>query len=876
MRSNISSIETSSDGAWQGDNPLNFAFPLLIVQTVLVLVVSRLLTFFLKPFRQPKVVAEILGGILLGPSALGRNKYLLHLIFPAWSTPILESVASIGLLFFLFLVGLELDLSSIHRTGKRAFLIAFAGISLPFGLSAILTFVLHRTEPTRAQYGQTLVFMGVSLSITAFPVLARILAELKLLTTQVGETAMAAAAFNDVVAWVLLALAIAITGHDGPGSTHKSPITPIWVLASGIAFVGFMMVAVRPAMGFVARKCSSPGHDMVDEAYIGLTLGGVMVSGLVTDLIGIHSIFGAFVFGLTIPTRGAFAGRLIRRIEDFVSVLLLPLYFASSGLKTDLAKISGGGAWGILALVISMACAGKILGTFAVAMLCMIPARDSLALGVLMNTKGLVELIVLNIGREKKVLDDEIFAILVLMALFTTFMTTPAVMAIYKPNRVQSLHSDVQEYEEDDSVRVISCVHGSSDVPSIINLIELISGTKNSSLKLYALHLVELTDRSSSIVMVHRARRNGKPFVNCCLRQEKHLSQMVGHAFEAYTKGAQKTFEVHPVTTISDLPTMHEDICHVAKNKRANIIILPFHKQWRGKDGEEEEMDDLGYGWRMVNQRILHDAPCSVALFVDRGFDGCDPTQKVCVLFFGGSDDRHALDLAGKISEKSTARVTVVRFIESHEFEINAQIQHPLQEICGQRSCMIKAEIQRYSTDKFVRLKAEDEEALEEFNKRWSISTEYIERTIGENVIVQVIEVGKTGAYDLIITGKGSIPSIDIVDRQNEYPELGAVGGFLASSSHGIVPSILVVQHHDGLASDDEALAAGSKMVEKVRGEIALITRVMNHKVKSDNVVQIVFLDYQNSSSLWWSGPRSARISLLERILEGGVHKETA
>ncbi|KAL8129737.1 hypothetical protein V2J09_018892 [Rumex salicifolius] len=378
MQSNLSSIGTSSDGAWEGDNPLNFAFPLLIVQTVLVLLISRFLTFFLKPFRQPK------GGILLGPSALGRNKYFLHAIFPAWSTPTLESVASIGLLFFLFLVGLELDLSSIRRTGKRAFVIAFAGISLPFAMSAGLTFVLHGSEPTRAQYGQTLVFMGVSLSITAFPVLARILAELKLLTTQVGETAMAAAAFNDVVAWVLLALAIAITGHDGTG-----PTTPLWVLASGVAFVGFMMVAVRPAMGFVARKCSSPEHDMVDEGYIGLTLCGVMVSGLMTDLIGIHSIFGAFIFGLTIPKRGVFAGRLIRRIEDFVSVLLLPLYFASSGLKTDLAKISGAGAWGMLALVISMACAGKILGTFAVAMLCKIPARDSLALGVLMNTKGL-------------------------------------------------------------------------------------------------------------------------------------------------------------------------------------------------------------------------------------------------------------------------------------------------------------------------------------------------------------------------------------------------------------------------------------------------------------------------------------------------------
>jgi Kef-type K+ transport system membrane component KefB len=361
------------------------------------------------------------GGILLGPSTLGRNKHYLHWIFPSWSTPILESVASIGLLFFLFLVGLELDLSSIRRSGRRAFGIAAAGISLPFICGIGVAFVLRKTVDgsDKVGYGQFLVFMGVALSITAFPVLARILAELKLLTTQVGETAMAAAAFNDVAAWILLALAVALAG-GGDGGNHKSPLISIWVLLSGAAFVAFMLIAIGPAMKWVARRCS-PQHDVVDEAYICLTLAGVLVSGFITDLIGIHSIFGAFVFGLTIP-KGEFADRLIERIEDFVTGLLLPLYFASSGLKTDVAKISGARAWGLLVLVISTACAGKILGTFAVAMMFLIPPRESLTLGVLMNTKGLVELIVLNIGREKKV-SSFFFFFLFLFFYFYLFYT---------------------------------------------------------------------------------------------------------------------------------------------------------------------------------------------------------------------------------------------------------------------------------------------------------------------------------------------------------------------------------------------------------------------------------------------------------------------
>ncbi|KAK4480946.1 hypothetical protein RD792_011806 [Penstemon davidsonii] len=319
MAVNITLIKTSSNGAWQGDNPLNYALPLLIVQTTLILVLSRFLAFLFKPLRQPKVIAEIVGGILLGPSAFGHNQKYMHKIFPKWSTPIMESLASIGLIFFLFLVGLELDLNSIRRTGRRAFAIAAAGISLPFTIGVGVAFVFRKAVDGADKVGfvQYLVFMGVALSITAFPVLARILAELKLLTTRVGETAMAAAAFNDVVAWILLALAVALAGNGGDGP-KKSPLISIWVLLSGVAFVVFMMLAIKPAMKWLARRCS-PEHDTVDEAYVCLTLAGVLVSGFITDLIGIHAIFGAFVFGLTIPKGGDFAKILMERIEDFVS-----------------------------------------------------------------------------------------------------------------------------------------------------------------------------------------------------------------------------------------------------------------------------------------------------------------------------------------------------------------------------------------------------------------------------------------------------------------------------------------------------------------------------------------------------------------------------
>ncbi|GMH10155.1 hypothetical protein Nepgr_011996 [Nepenthes gracilis] len=820
MGVNITSIQTSSNGVWEGDNPLNFAFPLLIIQTTLILVVTRILALLFKPLRQPKVIAEILGGILLGPSVLGRSETYMHRIFPTWSTPILQSVASIGLLFFLFLVGLELDLASIRRSGKRAFSIALAGISLPFvcgvGIAVLLRKLINGAD--KVGFSQFLVFMGVALSITAFPVLARILAELKLLTTRVGQTAMAAAAFNDVAAWILLALAIALSGN---GVSHKSPIISLWVLLSGVVFVVFMSLVVRPIMRWIAQKSSSE-HDVVDEAYICLTLGGVLLSGFATDFIGIHSIFGAFVFGLMIPKDGNFARRLIERIEDFVTGLLLPLYFASSGLQTNVATIKGGQAWGLLVLVIATACAGKIIGTFVVAILCRIPARESLTLGVLMNTKGLVELIVLNIGKEKKVLNDEMFAILVLMALVTTFITTPTVMAIYKPARgateptKRKLQPDQSMADEsstpsrygtnykEDELRIMACAHGPGNVPGLISLIEATRSVTKSHLRIYVMHLVELTERSSSIIMAQRLRRNGLPFINRRSRAEVH--DRIACAFEAY--GQLGRVIIRPVTAVSALTTMHEDICHVAEEKRVSMIILPFHKRWREEEGGEVTMENVGHGWRGVTQKVMKHAPCSVAVLVDRGLGSSTEKlvavgQSVCVVFFGGPDDREALELGGRMAEHPAVKVAVIRFVEKERVDRNDVKLQPSPEKSTNSYTFSTATMNRQEE------RALDDKAVAETRRRWEGTVEYTERVV-TNVVEDVLEIGRSGQYQLIVVGKGRFPSnmvAGLADQQAEHAELGPIGDILTSSNSGVASSVLVVQQHD-FAHAEEAPAS--------------------------------------------------------------------
>lgn len=326
---------------------------------------------------------------------MGRNKSYLQAVFPPKSLTVLDTLANLGLIFFLFLAGLELDLKSLRQTGKQALGIAVAGISLPFALGIGTSYVLRGTIAKGVNGTAFLVFMGVALSITAFPVLARILAELKLLTTNVGRMAMSAAAVNDVAAWILLALAVALSGNS------QSPLVPVWVFLSGCAFVICAILIIPPIFKWMAQRCHE--GEPVEEMYICAALAAVLAAGFVTDAIGIHAMFGAFVIGILVPKDGPFAGALVEKVEDLVSGLFLPLYFVSSGLKTNVATIQGLQSWGLLILVIFTSCFGKIVGTTAVSLFFKVPLNEALVMGFLMNSKGLVELIVLNIGKDRKV-----------------------------------------------------------------------------------------------------------------------------------------------------------------------------------------------------------------------------------------------------------------------------------------------------------------------------------------------------------------------------------------------------------------------------------------------------------------------------------------
>lgn len=398
----------------------NFASPLgsFILQILTVLVASRVCGLILRRLGQPRVVGEIIAGICLGPSLLKAVFPELHgFLFPESSLPRLFFVSNIGLILFMFIIGLELDLRSLASRAKSALLVSHFSIILPFVLGAGLALLLFgEFGPQKFGFVSFALFMGVSMSITAFPVLARIIQENNLTRTTLGAAAITSAAIDDVTAWCILAVIVGIVQSGSSAGAYG-------VVSLALVYVGIAVFAVRPALSEWLRPFTVGAR--VRPATLAIVFTILLISGLLTESIGIHALFGAFLAGVIMPEDNGFKAKLIASVEDVSTLILLPVFFAFTGLRTEIGLLDDAYAWLITAIIIAVAVAGKMGGAIFAARYTGLDWRESAGLGALMNTRGLVELVVLNIGYDIGVLTPKMFTMLVLMAIVTTMMTGP-------------------------------------------------------------------------------------------------------------------------------------------------------------------------------------------------------------------------------------------------------------------------------------------------------------------------------------------------------------------------------------------------------------------------------------------------------------------
>jgi Kef-type K+ transport system membrane component KefB/nucleotide-binding universal stress UspA family protein len=592
-----------------------------IAQVIAIVVVSRLLGIATRRIGQPMVIAETIAGILLGPSLLGLIwPEFTGVLFAPASLGGLQLVSQLGLVLFMFLVGLELDPKLLKGRGHASIVISQLGIIVPFGLGALLAFYLYpRVSQPQVAFPVFAFFVGIAMSITAFPVLARILAERRLLRSRVGAMTIACAAVDDLTAWCLLAFVVAAARAKGIEGAVQTTL-----LALGYVIV--MLLIVRPLLARLGARVGT-SRELTQNVVAAIMLL-LFASSWATELIGIHALFGAFTLGVILPKDGGLGHALAEKLEDLVLVVLLPLFFAYSGVRTQIGLLDSASSWITAGVIIVVACIGKFGGSTIAARMTGMSWRESGALGILMNTRGLMELIVLNIGLDLGVISPMLFTMMVLMALFTTFITTPILNRVYPPDQfARDLLAMPQPNTSQDLVpppfTILMCVANDRSGPGLV----VLAGALGTGLsRIHALHLIHPAERVSS-VMEQTA--------------EEHASDS---AFVPMLERAREmNLRVKTTAFVSGEPA--DDICSVAQVKAADLVLMGWHKPVFS----QTMLGGVVYD-------VMNGVDCDVAAFLDRGLQ---KVQRVLLPFIGTTHDQAALRLSKRFVDAG-AEVTLL------------------------------------------------------------------------------------------------------------------------------------------------------------------------------------------------------------------------
>jgi len=560
---------------------------ILLAQIIMIILVARFFGWFFKKIGQPSVIGEIIAGIALGPSLLGLYfPDFFHALFPANSLENLKFLSQIGLILFMFVIGMELDVKVLKNRAKEAVVISHASIVIPFALGIGLAyFVYNRFAPEGVKFLSFSLFMGIAMSITAFPVLARIVQERGMHKTKLGAIAITCAAADDITAWCLLAVVIAIV----KAGTFESSM---YIILLAAIYVLVMIFLVKPFLKRIGDLYGS--KDSLSKPVVAIFFLLLIISSYATELIGIHALFGAFMMGAIMPDVPKFRTVFIAKVEDVSVILLLPLFFVFTGLRTEIGLINEPYLWKVTGFIILVAVAGKFLGSALAAKFVGQSWRNSLVIGALMNTRGLMELIVLNIGLALGVLTSEVFTMMVIMALVTTFMTGPAldvINFIFKTNDVTDHDDEVGQ----NKYRVLISFGNNEKGKSLLRLAHSLVKKQKETCSITALHL-SLSDEMHTFNIEDKEKSSFNPI----MKEAVVLKQEITPIFKATT----------------DIDT---EIIDIANQGDYDLLLVGL-----GKSMFEGTLlgKVIGFTSRIINpERLLDKFTGKEGLFVNSPFD---------------------------------------------------------------------------------------------------------------------------------------------------------------------------------------------------------------------------------------------------------------
>ncbi|KAL4202389.1 hypothetical protein AMTRI_Chr02g220770 [Amborella trichopoda] len=776
---------------------------LLSWQAIIALVTSALLHFILKRLRQPRMVSEILAGLIIGSIQDVKD-----FIFPSSSYEALASVSMVAMQFYMFLVGLDMDPLSLLSTSpdSRSPYIAYASVATCSLLSIVAAPIVNTLSSSKLGHIPFSIFLTLFLSNTSSPVLARLLNDLKLLKSNVASVSLRAALLNDMMSLFFTFMIVSYVEFMGRNIWGES-IPKYLVLLIGVAVATAFALTVIHAVGSAVSWLNdhNPDGKPMNPNHASLILFVVVVVCSGFEAIGFSSIVGSFFFGLLLPKEGRVSSMLLQSTSYVLYTFVMPVFLFTASVDANLKLVANTKALGLLGLVYVLAAGGKLVGTVTAAAAVDMPLHEGVAVGLLMNVKGPFHMMCFHFARRMNIISEEALTVMVLVVLLSVSTVCPIISLIVRRAR-RTAHfkwAGLEWHNPSSELRIMACLHSPRNVPAAISLLEASKGTPSSPLLVYAMHLLELTDRTAATIMFKvRADPTGHASAAAPTDEASIENDEIVQALDTYV-GSTSGLTIRHLNAIASFSTMHEDIVNAAQDALVSLILLPFHKVQRVDGRMEEVAGSAGPGFQGVNRRVQRSAPCSVAILVDRGIGGATQltavhvSHHVAVLFFGGADDREALAFASRMAEHRGISIEVVHFIPMVEDEDNISI-------AGDADVEKVSEIAERERERRL-----DCEFLEDFHTRCIATGQvgYLERRVGNGAEMVEELRGMEEMYNLFVVGRGegSRPSklIEGMSDWDDCPELGPVGDFLASPDFSITASVLVMKQHARSATDE-------------------------------------------------------------------------
>ncbi|KAI4305376.1 hypothetical protein L6164_028746 [Bauhinia variegata] len=750
--------ETTHGSILSGDDPLTCVTAALLFQIFIIFSVTRITHFLLSPLRQTTIISHIVAGIIMGPSVLGQQKVYYERLFPDSSKLALTVFGEFGIMIHFFKIGVQVDPKQIMSIRRKEQLIGFTGyiLALAFGIVAYNIFHDYFANFQNKELQTGMASMVVLNSLTSCVVIGSFLSELNMLNSDIGRLALSTSMISDASAWVL-AFIIVNFGRAVEFSSYK----PVMEVLSLMCYYGSMFLLFRPLVIKIANR-TPEGKPMAESHFVSI-ICILLFLAVLGQYIGQTPSFSAFIFGLSLPAGPPLGAVLGQRIDCISSAVLVPIYCTISGFKSNLISTIHTPESASMEAIILAGYLGKFTGILLPSLYYELSYLDAFALALIMCCKGIVDLSMLNILSDSKIVNNQMYTLAVFTTVVMTGLITPTVAYIYDPSRryEAKFRRTILNSEENLDLRILVCIHKEDDVQSTISLLEASNPERTAPFCAIVLQLMELSGRATAILAPNQDFRSKSSRGIC--------SEHIVNAFNQFEHHNRGCVMVEHFTAVAPYMSIHDDVCSVALDKKASIIILPFHKKW-AIDGEIEASSS---SIRILNQNVLKKAPCSVGILIDRslikGKNSVFSTgsiYNIAVLFLGGVDDQEALAYSMRMAGSPNVNLTIFRLISERN---NNQRNH-------------EEEDSSFMEDILPRTMPVDKVIYEE---------ERVKDGAGTIQVIKKIE----GNFDLVLVGrshKKDNPFTLGFTEWSECPELGLIGDMLASPDFKF--SVLVVQ----------------------------------------------------------------------------------